>query len=921
MIKKYLPLIIILLIAVPLILFYVFFRDVGSKDQRILSFEAVPENAVILIENQSAADFLQAVNSTRRIKDDLMLVEGLKPVLAEILKFDTLLQKGDAKALRLKNVPFFFSVHQTGDKQYDYFVVLRPGERLGLKDIEEYIRDISGSGGAESARNYSRARISRMSLGDESKQLYLSEIKDYILISPSVTLVEASIRQVRDGISLQEDSDFNKVALSAGQNVHGNIFINLDRFPGLASLAMEGGRKAVSDLRYGTWLELDMTFRPDAILLNGFACAGDTVAWLDIFRRQEPQKIELDQVLPANTLSFFALGFNDPGKYQEDLDAYLTSTGVYSKRQARINDLNKIAGQPVISQFMEIVYREAGLAYLPGPENGLEPVVLIGTQSRSLAYETLSRWMENKAAREGNNLSDYQYSYRIDRESIHTIYSMPFTGIPGLLFGPFFGDVKGNYFGFAGNYLIIADSRQAIQDVIYFKELGKTLSTDLSFKGTVESIVTRSNFYLYSAPFRSSSLYRAKLNKAWDAKISANEEFLQKLGSFSLQIQAQPRSELYFHNLIIKFSDNSPDRPETIWESRLETTLNFKPVLVVNHDSGAREILVQDEAHKLYLVNSSGRILWSLPLEEAINSEIFQVDFFKNRNLQYLFSTGSSLHLLDRNGNYVDKYPVRLRATATNGLALFDYDNNRDYRIFIACSDQHVYLYDKTGSLVKGWDFDKTEGIVSQPVLFQRIANKDYVIFADQMRIYILDRRGVERVRPEKQFAISPNNKLQYEGPRGGLGPRLVVTDVEGSVNFIDFNGKVATKVIKTFSPDHYFTYEDMDKDGAGDFIFLDGDRLEVFGSGGTELFTRKMQSKITHPPAIYRFPGNEKKIGVVTRSREEIFLVNSDGSLYEGFPLRGRTMFTIGYLSSSVREFNLLVGGDNLFLYNYRVK
>jgi len=921
MVKKFLPLIILLLIAIPFALFYFFFRDVGNKDQRSISFEAVPENAIILLENQSTADFFHTLSSTRRIKGSLKLVKEMEPFLNGLQHFDTLMQQKPALSGKLKNVPFFVSIHQTGDDQYDYFVVVRSGGKVGLGEMENILEDLAGKKAQKSSRTYIRTKITNLKFGGEIKDLVISELKDYILFSPSETLVEGSIRQIRDGISLQDQPEFNKVVLSAGQNVHGNVFINLARFPGFASRALSSGVKTVKGANYGTWMELDLTFRPDAILLNGFASSGDTTAWLDIFKHQEPQKIELDKILPANSMSFFAFGFNDPEKFQEDLDSYLSGTNIYRKHQADIEDIQALTGKSVISQCMGFIDREAGMAYLPGSESGAEPLVIMGTQSRNMAMETLSAWITIAAAKDGKTPGDYQYTYRIDRERQYLIYDMPVKKLPQVLFGPMFGEVSGRYFSFAGNYLLIADSRQAIQDVIYFNELHKTLSTDPTFQSTVESIVTRSNFYLYSAPFRSAPFYSDKLNNAWDKWILGNEEFLQKMGAFSLQIQSQPRNELYFHNLIVKFADNSPDRPETVWESRLETTLNFKPVLVTNHSTRAREILVQDEANKLYLVNSSGRILWSLPLEEAIRSEVFQIDSYKNGKLQYLFSTDNKLHLLDREGNYVDKYPILLRAPATNGMALFDYDKSRDYRIFIACSDQHVYLYDKKGNLVKGWGFDKTEGLVAQPVVFQRIGNKDYIIFSDEMRVYILDRRGADRVNPEKQFARSANNNLLYEGPRGGHEARLVVTDVEGTVMYLYFNGKVESKQIKKFGPDHFFEFQDLNKDGERDFIFMEDDRLEVFDSKGGELFNLKMDANITHPPAIYRFPGNEKKIGVVTRSREEIYLVNSDGSLYDGFPLRGRTMFSIGYLTSSNKEFNLLVGGDNLFLYNYRVK
>ena len=83
----------------------------------------------------------------------------------------------------------------------------------------------------------------------------------------------------------------------------------------------------------------------------------------------------------------------------------------------------------------------------------------------------------------------------------------------------------------------------------------------------------------------------------------------------------------------------------------------------------------------------------------TINSEIFQVDYFRNGKLQLLFSTRNELYLIDRNGNFVEKYPVKLRSPATCGLSVFDYDNNRDYRLFIACEDKHIYAYTKEGNL------------------------------------------------------------------------------------------------------------------------------------------------------------------------------------------------------------------------------
>jgi hypothetical protein len=92
------------------------------------------------------------------------------------------------------------------------------------------------------------------------------------------------------------------------------------------------------------------------------------------------------------------------------------------------------------------------------------------------------------------------------------------------------------------------------------------------------------------------------------------------------------------------------------------------------------------------------------------------VDYFRNGKLQLLFSTGNELYLIDRKGNFVEKYPIKLRSPATCGVSVFDYDDNRDYRLFIACEDKHVYAYTRDGNLIAGWEFDTSEREVDQPV-------------------------------------------------------------------------------------------------------------------------------------------------------------------------------------------------------------
>jgi len=113
----------------------------------------------------------------------------------------------------------------------------------------------------------------------------------------------------------------------------------------------------------------------------------------------------------------------------------------------------------------------------------------------------------------------------------------------------------------------------------------------------------------------------------------------------------------------------------------------------------------------------------------------------------------------------------------------------------------------------------------------------------------------------------------------------------------------------------------DMTRDGIPEFLFVDGDELEVIRQNGKRLFSFKVKEQISDMPDIYKFSASDVKIGITDRSRNRIYLINSDGSLYNGFPLEGSTRFSIGYFKGSESRFNLIVGSENNFLYNYSIE
>src|SRR5690606_22533242 len=144
---------------------------------------------------------------------------------------------------------------------------------------------------------------------------------------------------------------------------------------------------------------------------------------------------------------------------------------------------------------------------------------------------------------------------------------------------------------------------------------------------------------------------------------------------------------------------------------------------VRNHATGATEMIVQDEENSLYLIDTQGNRLWKRKISARINSDIYQVDIFKNGNLQFAFSTPNALHIIDRNGDPVKPFPIEFRDEVSQPLSVFDYDNNRNYR-FLITQINDLLMYDAKGRIVKGFDFKKAGSTIIQAPQHFRLNNK-----------------------------------------------------------------------------------------------------------------------------------------------------------------------------------------------------
>lgn len=855
----------------------------------------------------ASASKLPALNI---MQHNLKLLDSLSNVNADLWKL-------------LFDDGFFISIHHTGAKKIQFLGLSKLPMELNEKEIVKVLNEFTTKRINNTVRKYEGKSIYTLSLNNNESPVnyFFTVLNNLFLISRSPILIEDAIRQSSLTYSLLDNNEFRSVISTTGKNKVGNIYINFRKYSKLFLPIVN--KKFSSNIShestFGGWAELDINLMKDLILLNGFVSKTDSInSFISTISSHEPVKIEVAEVLPYEITTLIAFGISRPDKFYEDYKNYLRENNKFADYNTNVRKLGTILNTDLESLLIELIDNELALAHTQQlDQNKGTYYIAIKSKSGSMAKKRFETLLENYQQFNKNDKVFFEYSP--DNEIQWPIYKLPVNNFFGQLFGELFNVFNENYFTIIDNYIIVSDSYKALSKAIYSHILKKTLDTEDTYRDYLSNLSQKSFILFYSNLARAQSFFDHYLSdeviKIWEKHI----QVFQQTQAFGFQVGKV--SNLPYGNIVIKNYSLSKGKPRTVWESLLDTSASMKPQFVINHYTKQNELVIQDLYNNLYLINQAGRILWKFNIGEPINSDIYQVDYYKNNKLQLLFSTENYLHLIDRNGNYVERYPQRLRGKSTAGMSLFDYENNKNYRIFIPCHDKKVYAYSIDGSLLSGWEFSHTDHLVHSPINHFRVGDKDYIVFGDKSRTYILDRRGHIRVDIKQQFPKSEFNNYHLNNAGAVNSSYIVTTDTTGTVCKISFDGNVQKTEIRTFSNHHFFDFNDVNADGENDYIFLDENKLEVFKTNGNQILHRDFESPVTDRPIYFHFSYSDRKLGILSSEKQQIYLVNADGSIYEGFPLTGNTLFSIGFLYPEKNRFNLIVGGRNNFLYNYTVE
>ena len=687
----------------------------------------------------------------------------------------------------------------------------------------------------------------------DGQTFYSTHLGDLKMLSQSKLIIENGIRNYQKNHRGISSPVFYQLAESMDEDLAVNFLIHPTSIP----LTYEFFPKIPLFPDTGRdWTELGLEVSENAINLNGVAFLNDSIPdGLILVKDIKPQKLSLSQIIPENFTSYLGFPIDNMQQLEDNFRRY-------SKRINLPIDITNFSALKSLKEVAWIfAYNEKSVVFRIDDVEENFPNFLS---------------MENKP-KKFRSFSYYPSSIPEDLK----------------VFLDVFGDeIDPKWACWHENHLIMSETESGLKNILRSYLDRNTLDRIPAFKNLQEKLADENSF-LWIGNVKNLLKHWQKNKTTENLKNLSIEEY--PLAAF------QGVAEDNFTHLHFSFQKNLPSESKAGVKNAYSMELNkpslIPPLWFKNHRNKGMDVVVQDSDNVLYLFSNTGKLYWEKKLSGKIIGEIQQVDLYKNNRWQLAFRTANRMMVLDRNGEIVKPFNIKLpKSSNPLPLSIFDYDNNRNYRFLIA-QDRSLFMYNNRGKRLNGFTLKKVNSNIIAPPKHVRLQGKDYILIPQENNtLKIVSRTGKDRVKVKGKIAFSDNYVFSYLNT-------FATTDQAGNLIQVDTKGN---KVVSSLNlaPNHRIDATTKT------LVTLSENTLNIKG------IPVKLPYGEYTPPQIF-YLNNTLFFSTTDSANQRVYLFYSNGKSVEGFPVYGKSAIDLSN-SDNDKALEMLVASEdsNILIY-----
>ncbi|WP_422083562.1 ribonuclease HII [Ulvibacterium sp.] len=689
-----------------------------------------------------------------------------------------------------------------------------------------------------------REEINRYTI--DGTMFFASRLDDKIAISSSQSVLEDLLTNFE---KVEIPKELLKLYKASGTTKPASLFMDMDENAELLESLLKDN-PVIDITGFSDWLSLDIDLQLDQINLRGISMVQDsTQNYLDLFKDTTPLANTIQNFAPKNARAILSYTFHDYEIFAKNKRGYL--------------------GYSVPEDSLFSTVEEIGFIYLNSKK-----AVLLNTFGSETIAEYLGAMQVGSLDFQGNEILELGQSNFLEK-----------------LLSPLIKDFDAQYATVLDNAFVFAGEKEILQTVIRSHKNNNTFKDTPVYETAMENIASESTVLYISDSKGIKDILDTHFSKTFIQDFARS-----RLQSTTYAAQVVADKDIFHTNALVSSitPKKSSRRISKSFSKNLENEIATNPQFVVNHNTKAKEIVVQDEDNTLYLITRKGKILWSKKLDGRIQGKVHQVDIYKNGRLQLAFTTNNQFLILDRNGKEVKPFVKSFEGGNLNPLAVFDYDGKKDYR-FVVVQNEKIFMYNNKGNIVTGFTYTEAEHpVLSAPKHF-RIGKKDYLTFKlSDGSLKILSRVGKVRVKVDKKIDFSENEIYVYKN-------KFIATDKKGILYQIDERGKMSEADLN-LNEDHGLDATNKT------LVLMNNNELSIKGN------KVELDLGVYLPPKIF-YIYDKIYVTLTDIQNQRVYLFDSNAKPIPNFPIVGTSPIDLGDVDNNRRLEVVVKDQDNSFV------
>ncbi|MFK7808915.1 MAG: DUF3352 domain-containing protein [Saprospiraceae bacterium] len=852
----------------------------------ISGIEAIPSNAGVCFEMKSLQSFRDELNDNKHLASlkELYVFQQYK---RDFGLLENVLKKDSIRHERIIQTPLLSVMQNGGLDAVNFLFILETKSKSEATDFQQWLTTLPDL--KITSTTYKNELVYKVEQKNGKSFSFVS-FRNLLLIGRYPLLIEDAINQLKVVREPFFKGFMAPKTLGLPESLR--VYIRPSNLPlTLLPFLNKKGKKRIDELYdMEELITVNVLLEDDGVSLKGSYPLSGVDNWLKSVQKQKvADRSSLAEILPGNTALVQWLSISELDAYKENSSASQSSNAI---------EIIEKYFKPWIGNHAALVTTEPYSINLDA-----ENFLVLAAKDADLG----EHYLEKLAQAEGE-MKAYEYmTYNVRQIVSDDLFHKNIW--PGF-------ELKNPFVSFINGYMIAAQSQQALEVWIDKYNAGQTLNNTPTYQNAFTKLDSNAKWWTHFHTDNARQLLVTYLRKEYEPAF--NKQFDIVKNNTPVDFILNEKGEL---NGFVAQQGETKKGTSIFWRTSLAAEIIGTPKVIEYKNSKQFQVLVQDETNTIYLLNSGGEVLWKKALDGPMLSEIQVIDYYKNKQPNFLFNTAGSIYLYNESGVDVGNFPIKLRTKATNGVLAVDFDGLKDYSFFVACRNNKLYGFQKTGRPLEGWP---KSGIrrVEQPLSHFQHAGKDFlVVLNTKGKLLVFDKTG------DKQFPDIRFSEKFIDPPAFDdidEFPRIVAITEEGSGRVVNVEGDYFKLNMEVGTNEKVqFTYADMLDDQRKDFAVSSKSHLAAYYYNKEHVFSKSFgidtENEIDELFSV-AVPGKSKAmIGTLCKAKKQIFLYSAKGKKFKNFPLAGTTPFQIIRLHKSGE--NILVAGNGANIIVYRLR